>query len=65
VSLSAEVQAFINEIEAQRNVLGARAAKYAAEVCVLKNAVEERDATITALRADLTKRDNQKPEDWG
>lgn len=61
MSVSAEVQAFINEIEAQRNLLGARAAKFAAEICVLKRAVEERDATIADLRVDLTKRDNEWP----
>lgn len=61
MSVSAEVQAFINEIEAQRNELGARAAKLAAKCVVQTRALEEREKTISDLRAELLKRDNEPP----
>lgn len=63
--MSAEVQAFINEIEAQRNELGARAAKHAAANAVLKRRIAEQEKTIADLRADIMSRDNQRPaEPW-
>lgn len=65
MKLSPEVQAYIAEIEEQRDLLGARAARYAAQVALLKHAVDERDEAVKTLRAELLKHDGACPaERW-
>lgn len=66
MSLSGEVQAFITELEAQRNELGARAARNAAKVAMLTRKLEEQDKTIADLRADIARRDSARTaeSDW-
>lgn len=60
--MSPEIQAAIDELEAQRNALGTRALRHAVEKAQMQDEIVKLRAERDALRADILARDNAQPE---